>query len=208
MREIIKKLKKQISAKVGFSIIAGCIAIFLGCLIFNFVKKDDAVLVELQKNIEEIKKVGDNQQIYRNERYGFELEYPEDWEINIREAVILFASNGPIGDSFGFMSPEKTIHNSPFWISVGVVENIQYTDAIAYFDFVHRGDVCVYDGYETVKLGANQNKFLKITEKSGSYIAYIKVKNGNYYEISFFNPKIDDLYQQAEEIVNTFTLEQ
>ncbi len=141
---------------------------------------------------------------YSNEEFGFEIKYPEDWTNEDSKSVILFSENGPIGNRFGFRAVEKNIYGDPFWVSIYHIPNIKNVEELEYFDFVHSGDKVYYDNYDIVKIGPAREEFFKVKEKSGSFTAYIKIRNKNYFQISYHNPEIDSLYNETEQIISTF----
>jgi hypothetical protein len=141
---------------------------------------------------------------YRNEKIGFELKYPKDWTNENRESVVLFSENGPVGNNFGFRATEKSIYGNPFWVSIYYIPNIKNIGELEYFDFAHKGDIVLYDGYDIIKIGDAQEEFFKVKEKSGSFVAYIKIKNQNYFEINYVDPKIDSLRDKTEQAISTF----
>ena len=141
--------------------------------------------------------------VYRNEEYGFEVKYPKNWVNKNSESVRLFSEGGPIGNRSGFRAVEKTIYGNPFWVNIYYISNVKNIEELEYFDFVHSGDIVYYDDYDIIRIGPNQEKFFKIKEKFGSYIA-IKIKDENYFQISYQDPKIDSLRDKADQIVSTF----
>jgi hypothetical protein len=141
--------------------------------------------------------------IYRNEEFGFEMKYPRDWTNENRESVVLFSENGPIGNDFGFRATEKNIYGYPFSIHIFYIPNIKNVGELKYFDFAHKGEIISYD-YDIIKIGHAQEEFFKIKEKKGSFIAYIKINNQNYFEINYHDPKVDSLRSKTEQIISTF----
>ncbi|MCK5122768.1 MAG: hypothetical protein KAQ87_01300 [Candidatus Pacebacteria bacterium] len=141
---------------------------------------------------------------YRNEEFGFEIKYPEDWDNKNSESVILFSENGPVGSRFGFRATEKDIYESPFWVNVYCIPDIENIGELEYFDFAHSGDKVYHDGYDIIKIGHTQEEFFRIKNKTGSFVAYIKIRNRNYFQISYHDPGIDNLRDETEQLLSTF----
>ena len=152
-------------------------------------------------NVEQIK--NSDWLTYRNEEYGFEFRYPEDWEFNESKSSRLFSEIGPIGDMYSFRSPDKNQNDLPFSLRAYVIPGVHDYNTMDYFNYAHEGDRVSYNVYELVNI--NNNEFYKIVSiPSESFIAYIMIHNNIYYEISYFNTRIDDLNEDTEKIINTF----
>ena len=204
---------------IGLSIVVAMLV--LGWCVF--VKSDEPVSVIVVDDVDDevVDDVGDddvpddvddnnnseidisNWETYRNEEFGFEVKYPEDWTNVNSESVILFSENGPIGSRFGFCATEKNVYGNPFWFSIYCIPNIKNIKELEYFDFAHSGDVVYYDDYSIVKVG-HEEGFFEIKEKSGHFIAYIKIRDDNYFQISYHDPEIDSLRSKTEQILSTF----
>ena len=146
----------------------------------------------------------ENWEAYSNEKYGFAIKYPSDWVVEERTHGILFSEGGPAGDNIALRAPEKDIYNSDFLLEIYRISDIQETSVMDYFKFAHKGDPIDIKSSKVVTIGPNKEEFIKIEESTGGYIGYIKIINQNYYEISYFNPRVQSLDTDIGQILSTF----
>lgn len=173
------KIKKIISFIAIPAILLAIVFVY-----FKYVKQDinngNNVVVDMKENI------------YKNDKIGFEMKLPKSFNLfEERYNVRLFSEGGPIGDSVVFKKSDNKYlflyHIEPY-----------RADLLERFSQVHRGDQVPFDKIERIAFNA-----MVITHGLGNILIFKPENSIDYFEIQV-GREIEDPKETLKQILESF----
>lgn len=131
---------------------------------------------------------------YQNEDLGIKLQFPSSWPVEYKKSVRLFSENGPMGDR---------LSGGMYNFSISRIAGDSSMTPMAFFETTHSGDQVKVNRSNEMLVGPDKENFIYI-EEDGSWRGYITMKNGYYWEISYFDPQNSNVSNEVEKILSSF----